>query len=127
MQEVESAKIIHQARHFKLRRSHTATVDGLLTSACRYANMWLQKGCRVAVVSDGGLRRAGAVVYCLLRLEHCLGVSAASAKTPRWQVLRRMHEVNSRVHDAFQDAFQQTAAKLERLVALDELKRLLDV
>ena len=136
VQEAESAKVTHQARHFKLRRSHTATVDGLLASACRYANMWVQKGYRVALVSDGGLRRAGAVVYCLLRLEHCLGVSVASAKTPRWQVLRRMHEMNSRVHDAFQDAFQQTgrpqkqpqfAAEPERLMALGEFKRALDV
>ena len=107
--EAESVGMLSHSRTFKLPRRNVASPTTMqpLTAAVCYAHLWLRKGYRVAVVSHEGLRRTGAVVYALLRWEPVFeaacspyGSSAAVAKTPRWQVLRGIEEMNGEVYDA---------------------------
>ena len=58
-------------------------------------------------MSNRSWRRSAAVVYALLRCEPGFsaasdkrGSSAAAAKQPRWDVFKRMKEMNGKVHDA---------------------------
>ena len=93
VQAAVSVQMLRHSRQFKLPRKHVATPTSIqpFTAAVRYAHKWLRKGYRVAVVSDRGWRRIGAVVYALLRCEPGFSAasakrdsSAAAAKQPRW-------------------------------------------
>ena len=110
VQAAVSAQMVRHSRKFRLHGTHEATPTTLqrLTAAVRYAHKWLRKGYRVAVVSNRGWRRTAAVVYALLRCEPGFsaasakrGSSAAAAKQPRWDVFKRMKEMNDKVYDAF--------------------------
>ena len=132
VQAAVSVQMLRHSRQFKLPRKHVATPTSIqpFTAAVRYAHKWLRKGYRVAVVSDRGWRRIGVVVYALLRCEP--GFSAASAKRqPRWNVFKRMQEMNAKVHDAMlqterlSNEAEVFADRVERHIDMPEFQRAL--
>ena len=140
VQAAVSAQMVRHSRQFKLPRRHVATPTSIqpLTAAVRYAHKWLRKGYRVAVVSNRGWRRAGAVVYALLRCEPGFsaasakrGSSAAAAKQPRWDVFKRIKEMNGKVYDAFLERVplsnksEELANRVERHITSPEFQRAL--